>query len=92
MQNIQKLCENIACLRMWCNIVNYADCLHSLIRRGCMSVSVYNLNYKSSRLLHEVRTEYFDDLKSGLYGLSQKKKKKNLMFQRGDLTESRLVS
>lgn len=48
------------------------DYLYSLIQNGCMSVSIYNLNCKSSRVLYELRTEHFGDLKSGLYRLSQK--------------------
>lgn len=68
-------------------MVDYADCLYSLIQKGYMLVSVYSLNYKSSVLLCELRTEHFANLKSGVYGLSQKK----MVFQRGSLIESRLV-
>lgn len=68
--------EITACLfgnmLQYCLFGNYANCLYSLIQEDCISVSVYGLDYKSSRLLYELRTEYFAGLKSGPYGLSQK--------------------
>lgn len=65
-------------------MVNYADCLYSLIQKGCMSISVYNLSYKSSGLFYGLGTfcklsqEFTDFLKK-------------IMFQRGDLIRGRLV-
>lgn len=74
MQNTKGLCGKYCLLVLEYDAIWWFLLIIFIVwfNNGCMSVSIYNLNCKSSRVLYELRTELFGDLKSGLYRLSQK--------------------